>query len=55
MSKTTYDFVDQEVRIRMLELLSAKVDRHLTWATVIFGGLMTAVIIPVVLYALHIN
>ena len=55
MVKTTENFVDQEVRIRMLEALSAKVDRHLKWMSGTFILLMTALVIPVVLYALHLK
>lgn len=46
------DFISHEVRIQMLERLSVKIDSHLKLATLIFSGIMGALVIPVVWYAL---
>jgi len=48
------NYIDHEIRIRMLELLSAKIDKHLMWILALCGGILTSIAIPVVLHIMKL-
>lgn len=57
MNKPQETYIDHEVRIRMLELMSANVEKSLNkiakntyFILAIFGGLLTTLIVPVFLH-----
>ena len=48
------NYIDLTVRIRMLELLSTKIDKHLMLIIALCGGILTSITIPVVLHIMKL-
>jgi hypothetical protein len=49
------EYVDHEVRIRELEKILLKINNRLNWGLVIFGGILTSIVIPITLHFLKLE